>query len=182
MITPPIALTFAMLAGSLVLRFSGPATAVSAMPASPAIPAVPAIADDSTLLSYTVDSVRVIQRLTPTTDVVAVNIYLLGGARQLTAATQGIEAMLVSASKFGTRSHPDSTLRMAWANTGSVLESEMTSDWTMIGFRGIRDEFERSWDLITERLTQPTFPSAGVTTARKQAACRAQAAAREPRR
>ena len=162
MITPPIALTCTMLAAALVVRASGAADAPHAAPASPVI------ADDSTLLSYSVDSVRVIQRLTPTTDVVAVNIYLLGGTRQLTAASQGIEAMFVSASKYGTRSHPDSTLRMAWANTGSFLESELTSDWTMLGFRGVRDEFERSWDLIAERLTQPTFPSTGVTTARNR--------------
>lgn len=122
--------------------------------------------DDTTLLSYSVDSVRVIQRLTPSTEVVAVNIYLLGGARQLTAATQGIEAMLLTASKYGTRSFPDSTLRTAWAMTGSALESELTSDWTMLGFRGVSAEFDRSWDIVSERLIRPTFPAAGVSTAR----------------
>lgn len=127
-----------------------------------------AVADDSTLLSYSVDSVRVIQRLSPTTDVVAVNIYLLGGARQLTPATQGIEAMWLSASKYGTRNHPDSTQRTAWALTGSYFESDLTSDWTLFGFRGVSDEFDKSWDLVAERIAQPTFPSAGVTSARER--------------
>ena len=138
--------------------------------AAPAVHDAPSrfTADDTTLLSYSVDSVRVIQRLTPSTEVVAVNIYLLGGARQLTAATQGIEAMLLSASKYGTRSFPDSTLRTAWAMTGSALESELTSDWTMLGFRGVVGEFDRSWDIVAERLARPSFPSAGVATARER--------------
>lgn len=123
-------------------------------------------ADDSTLLSYTVDSVRVIQRLTPATGVVAVNIYLLGGSRQLTPATQGIEAMILSASRYGTRSHPDTTFRMAWATTGSFVESDITSDWTMLGFRGVPTAFDASFDLIGERLTQATFGEVGVMAAR----------------
>ncbi len=125
-----------------------------------------AVADDTTLFAYSVDSIRVVQRLTPTTDVVAVNIYLLGGARQLTPVTQGIEAMWLTASKYGTRNHPDSTQRTAWALTGSFFESDLTSDWTMFGFRGVRDEFDASWNLITERIAQPAFPSAGVTATR----------------
>lgn len=162
MTTLPIVVTLTLAASSFAANLGRPAAA------RPTPPSARMVAEDTTLLSYSVDSVRVIQRLSPTTDVVAVNVYLLGGARQLTAATQGIEAMLVSASKFGTKAHPDSSLRTAWANTGSFLASEVTSDWTMLGFRGIRDEFDRSWDLVTERLTQATFPSAGVTTARNR--------------
>ncbi len=125
-------------------------------------------ADDSNLVSYTVDSVRVIQRITPSTEVVAANVYLLGGSRQLTPATQGIEALLLTASKYGTRSHPDTTLRTAWAMTGSALAVEYTSDWTMLGFRSVQSEFDESWNLMTERLTQPQFPSEGVNTARQR--------------
>ncbi|MES3033423.1 MAG: insulinase family protein [Gemmatimonadota bacterium] len=125
-------------------------------------------ADDSTLLSYTVDSIRVIQRLTPATGVVAVNVYLLGGSRQLTPATQGIEAMLLTASRYGTRTHPDTTFRIAWAGTGSFVATDITSDWTMLGFRGVPSAFDASFDLIGERLTQPTFGEVGVTAARER--------------
>lgn len=126
------------------------------------------VADDTMVLSYTVDSVRVIQRLNPMTDVIAVNVYLLGGSRQLTATTQGIEAMLASASRYGTRSFPDTTLRTAWGMTGSDATVEITNDWTMLGFRGVRDEFDRSWDIIAERLTAPTLRAEAVDVARER--------------
>ncbi len=123
-------------------------------------------ADDTTVLSYMVDSVRVIQRLNGATDVVAVNVYLLGGSRQLTERTQGIESMILTASRYGTRSFPDTTLRAIWGQTGSELTSAIGSDWTMLGFRGVRQEFDRSWNIVTERMTVPTLSAAAVDVAR----------------
>jgi predicted Zn-dependent peptidase len=124
------------------------------------------IADDTLVISYMVDSVRVIQRINPFTDVVAVNVYLLGGSSQLTPATQGIESLILSASRYGTRSYPDTTLRIAWGQTGSAMTSEVTSDWTMLGFRGVSSEFNKSWDIVTERLTAPSLRPEAVDVAR----------------
>lgn len=123
-------------------------------------------APDTTLLSYVVDSVRVIQRLSSNTEVVAVNVYLLGGSRQLTPESQGVEAMLLAASRYGTRGFADTTLRVAWNRTGSSAVSEMTRDWTMLGFRGVVEEFDRSWDIVIERLTVPTLTAASIDVAR----------------
>ena len=128
----------------------------------------PHIADDTAVISYLADSVRVIQRLNPFTNVVAVNIYLLGGSRQLTPTTQGIESMLLTASRYGTRSFPDTTLRTAWGLTGSTAVSDVTNDWTMLGFRGVRDEFDRSWDIISDRLTAPSLKPDMIEIARER--------------
>ena len=124
------------------------------------------VEDDSLVVSYVADSVKVIQRINPLTEVVAVNIYLLGGSRLLTPATQGIESMLLTASRYGTRNFPDTTLRTAWGLTGSAAVSEVTNDWTMLGFRGAREEFDRSWDIITDRLTAPSLRPTALEVAR----------------
>jgi zinc protease len=126
------------------------------------------VADDSTVMSYVTDSVKVVQRLNPLTNVVAVNIYLLGGSRQLTPSTQGIESMLLAASRYGTRGFPDTTLRTAWGLTGSSAVTEITNDWTMLGFRGAREEFDRSWDIISDRITAPTLSADAVEIARER--------------
>jgi hypothetical protein len=52
---------------------------------------------DTLTTTYTVSGVRVIHRRT-NTSIVAANLYLLGGVRQLTAATAGIETFLLAAS------------------------------------------------------------------------------------
>jgi zinc protease len=131
-----------------------------------ALDRAPVFADDTSVVTYMVDSVRVIQRINPLTDVVAANVYLLGGSQQLTPATQGIESMLLIASRYGTRSYPDSALRAVWGRTGSWMTSEITNDWTMLGFRGIPGEFDTSWNIVSERLTAPRLQPDAIELAR----------------
>lgn len=147
-------------AGLLAAAFSG------ALDRSTTAGGMAPIADDTMVISYVTDSVKVVQRLNPLTSVVAVNVYLLGGSRLLTPATQGIESMILGASRYGTRGFPDTTLRTAWGLTGSSAATEITNDWTMLGFRGARDEFDRSWDIITERITVPTLRPGAIELAR----------------
>ncbi len=52
------------------------------------------------------ERLKVILRRNPSNDVVAANVYLLGGTQQLTPATQGIESFLLNASERGTQRFP----------------------------------------------------------------------------
>ena len=53
---------------------------------------------DTLTSEFEVAGVRVILRRNTANDVVAANLYLLGGTRQVTAADAGIEVLLLSAS------------------------------------------------------------------------------------
>src|SRR5687768_3249095 len=75
-------------------------------------------AADSTTSEFEVNGLRVILRRNTATDVVAANLYLLGGARQLTPQTQGIEALLFAASERGSRKFPGPRLRQELARVG----------------------------------------------------------------
>ena len=67
----------------VVLAASAPAQARrGGMPAAPA-----AAAPDTGTIAYDVDGIRVIQRHTGSGDIVVANLYLLGGVRQVTAAS-----------------------------------------------------------------------------------------------
>src|SRR6476620_4492845 len=63
-------------------------------------------AADTTTSEFEVNGLKVILRRNMATDVVAANLYLLGGTRQLTPQTQGIEALLFAASERGSRRFP----------------------------------------------------------------------------
>ena len=56
-------------------------------------------AADTSTTEFTVDGVNVILRRNTANDVVAANLFLLGGVQQLTAATQGIEQFLLAVSE-----------------------------------------------------------------------------------
>ena len=123
---------------------------------------------DSLTVSYDVSGLKIIQRPNYANDVIAVHLYLLGGRRQLTAETQGIEAFLVRASKYGTAKYPGDSTRMAWSRTGSVFMAEAGDDWTDVGFLAVTSEFDSTWSVFAERLIHPTLSAASVALVRQQ--------------
>jgi zinc protease len=123
---------------------------------------------DSITTAFTVGGVRVILRPNFATDVVAVNLYLLGGTRQLRADTQGIEPLLLDVAAFGSAHYPADTSRMAWGRTGSRLVVGTEADWTLYGFRGIKQEFDSSWNIFTDRLMHPALAASDVEVVRRK--------------
>ncbi|MDQ3674594.1 MAG: hypothetical protein M3365_09490, partial [Gemmatimonadota bacterium] len=63
--------------------------------------------------SFDVSGVRVILRQNAANNVVAANLYLLGGARQVTDANAGIEPVILEVSERGTNRYPGNVLRRA---------------------------------------------------------------------
>lgn len=117
---------------------------------------------------YDVGGVRVIQRTNHANDVVAVNVYLLGGTRQLTAKTAGIEPLYLAASEYGTERYPKAAARRARAHTGSHIVIEPGVDWTVFGFRGVKQDFDSTWAIFAERLMHPTLDASDVSLVRSQ--------------
>jgi zinc protease len=123
---------------------------------------------DTTTTAFEVGGVRVIHRPLSANEVVAVNLYLLGGSAQLNAQNAGIEAMLLRASEFGTQAYPGRATRMELARTGSRISIQTEPDWTMIGFRGIRSEFDSTWSVFADRVMRPAVEPNYVDVVRKR--------------
>jgi zinc protease len=155
----------APLAAQSVVR--PPALLADATP--PGRGAAPAIepAADSATTSYTIDGVQVIHRRTGN-DVVAVNLYLLGGTRQVTPATAGIELLLLAASERGTAGYSKERIRDIGALTGSSYVIDPAPDWTMFGFRGIRGALDSTWSLFADRVMRPTLEPSELELVRAQ--------------
>jgi zinc protease len=122
----------------------------------------------ATTTDFLVDGVHVVLRQTTANDVVAANLYLLGGTRQLTPETQGIEAMLLIASDRGTKRFSKDELRALTARLGSDIVIAPGVDWTMIGARSLRDAFDSTWMVLADRVTSPRLDSAEVERVREQ--------------
>ena len=123
---------------------------------------------DTVTVSYEVAGVRVIHRVVQTNDVVAVNLYLLGGSRQTRPSHAGIEPFLLHASEYGTKSYPGESARRRLAHTGSWISVGATPDYTRIAFRGIKQEFDSTWAVFADRVLHPTLDSTAIEIARGQ--------------
>jgi zinc protease len=128
-------------------------------PGFAAQPAAHPPADTSTS-AYTVSGLRVIHRVNPASDVVAVRLYLLGGTRQLTAATAGIETFLLRAVAF---EH-----RRARARTGCIPTLEPHADWTVAGFVCLTRDLDSAWAAFVGALVHPTLSDAAIARARDE--------------
>lgn len=118
--------------------------------------------------AFDVDGVRVIVRHNPANDVVAASLYLLGGTRQLTRATQGIELLLLAASERGTRRYSREALRRTMAQTASTISIDPSEDWTRVSLRTVRAELDSSWAALADRVMAPTLAAPDVELVRAQ--------------
>src|SRR3954465_5334582 len=94
-----------------------------------------ALALGTVTTSFEVDGVKVILRESNANNVVAANLYLLGGTRQITAANAGIEPLVLEGSERGTKNYPKATLRRKMSRLGSEIVTVPSDDWTMFGIR-----------------------------------------------
>jgi zinc protease len=119
---------------------------------------------DSLTIDYDVGGVHVIQRPTYANNVVSVQLYLLGGTRQLTPATAGIERLALEAASEGSGHYPGIRSSVALRRTGSRVGISSGFDWTVFQFVGLADQFDSTWAVFADRIVAPTLDSAAVAT------------------
>jgi len=146
-----------------------------------AAPLTPARAQtDTGTTSFDVNGVKVILRRNTANDVIAANVYLLGGTQQLSPATQGIEVMLLRASERGTKRYPGEKVRQALVRTGCSIGIAPSEDWTVFGTTCIRATFDSTWNVLANRLMEPTLDSSEVELVRERMLTSAREASSAP--
>ncbi len=123
---------------------------------------------DTLTTARQVAGVRIIQRINRRNDLVAVRLYLLGGTRQLTDRTAGIEELLLHAAANGTEHYPSGESQRAMARAGAVEVLDPEVDWTVTGFSALHQDLDSAWAAFADRLTSPTLDSDAVRQAREQ--------------
>ncbi len=127
-----------------------------------------ALAMTALTTSFDVSGVHVILRQNDANNVVAANLYLLGGARQVTEANAGIEPILLDVSERGTQRYPKSTLRRAMSRLGSEIVVAPSTDWTMFGIRSSAEVFDSTWAIFADRVIHPTLAKAEINVVKAQ--------------
>jgi len=127
-----------------------------------------ALAMASLTTSFDVSGVHVILRQNNANNVVAANLYLLGGARQVTEANAGIEPILLDVSERGTQRYPKNSLRRAMSRLGSEIVVAPSADWTMFGIRSSTEVFDSTWAIFADRVMRPNLAKSEVNLVKAQ--------------
>lgn len=126
------------------------------------------VTDTSLTTSFTIDGINVILRKNSANNVVAANLYFLGGARQITAENAGIEPLLLAVSERGTRNYPKTELLRKMSLLGSQIVVSPSSDWTLFGIRTTTQVFDSTWMIFADRVMYPTLQSADIALIKSQ--------------
>jgi zinc protease len=127
-----------------------------------------ALAMASLTTSFDVSGVHVILRQNNANNVVAANLYLLGGARQVTDGNAGIEPILLDVSERGTQRYPKNVLRRAMSRLGSEIVVAPSADWTMFGIRSSTEVFDSTWAIFADRVMHPTLAKSEISLVKAQ--------------
>jgi Predicted Zn-dependent peptidases len=127
-----------------------------------------ALALSTLTTSFNVSGVQVILRKNTANNVVTVNLYLLGGARQIVLETAGIEPFLLEVSDRGTVRYPRAMLRRKMSALGSEIVTAPSDDWTMFGIRATTEVLDSTWAIFASRLMEPTLDPADIALLRTQ--------------
>jgi predicted Zn-dependent peptidase len=107
-----------------------------------------------------VSGVQVIHKIREGSRLVAVQLYLLGGTRQVTEETAGVELLLLRAADLESRD--------AIGRTGSRPTLDATLDWTVTGFVGMSDDLNPAWSGLMRQVVHPEFSDAALERARRE--------------
>lgn len=151
-------------------RPAAPAKAPNNAALAKAVELSPAVTSPTDTLTskFDVAGIPVILRRVSANNVVAANLYLLGGTRQLTAANQGIETLLLEASERGTAKYPRDVLRTKMARLGSAIGVGANADWTTISLRATTTGLDSTWAILADRVMAPRLDPADVELVREQ--------------
>src|SRR4051812_33498940 len=152
------------------ILFLGPIILAAATPVArtaPAHQASPIVADTATS-DFEINGLHVILRRNTATDVIAANLFLLGGVQQLTPQTQGIETLLLAVSARGSRKFPGPKLREELSRLGSEITIGASEDFSTYRMKAIRSTFDSTWAIYTDRLLSPTLLPADVELIKSQ--------------
>jgi zinc protease len=127
-----------------------------------------ALAVTSATTSFDVSGVHVILRQNDANNVVAANLYLLGGSRQVTEANAGIEPILLDVSDRGTQRYPKNSLRRAMSRLGSEIVLAPSADWTMFGIRSSAEVFDSTWAIFADRVMRPALAQSEINLVKAQ--------------
>ncbi len=152
----------ALLAAPAAAQRISPTLPMAQRPAS-----VTAVHADTSTSSYTIAGIPVIHRA-GAANLVVMNLYLLGGVRNATPETAGVEPMYLAVSEQGTERYPKDALRRAMARTGSAIALDANDDWTLFGIRTTTEELDSVWSIFSDRLMHPRLEPAEIDFVRHQ--------------
>lgn len=116
------------------------------------------VANQAALVSeFEVNGLKVLLKRRTSAPTVAAGLFIRGGARNITEKNAGIENFMLDVAAEATKKYPRETLRRELAGTGGGIGSGSNNDFSVISLASTRGNFDKTWDMFTDVILNPTF-------------------------
>lgn len=133
----------------------------------------PSITDQAALVSeFEVNGLKVLVKRRVNSPTVAAGLFIRGGARNITSTNAGIENLMLEAAREGSKNFPRETLRRELSKTGNTdaINANVTHDYSYFSLAATRQNFDRSWEIFTDIILNPSFTAENIAAARERIA------------
>ncbi len=114
-------------------------------------------ANEATTEFTTANGLKVIHRYVASNEVVATRVYFRGGSRNITEKNAGIETLMWEVAQLGTKNFTKSQINREKDRVGTIISAGSGYDFSVIPSICIRKHFDRTWNLLTDIVLNPTF-------------------------
>jgi zinc protease len=125
-------------------------------------------ANSSTTDFATANGLKTIHRRVTGNEVVAVQVYFRGGARNISEKDAGIESLLFEVATEGTKNFSKSEINRELARMGTVIDGDSGYDYSVMEMRCVRQNFDRSWQLLADTILNPVCDDKEVGLIKEQ--------------
>lgn len=116
------------------------------------------IARQASLVSeLDVNGLKVLVKRREGSQTVAVQLYIRGGAGNVTSTNAGVEAFMLSVASEASTGFPRDRMRKELARMGTVIGGSVNLDYSALSMAATRTNFDRSWDIFTDVALHPAF-------------------------
>lgn len=122
----------------------------------------------SLVKEFDVNGLKVLVKRRSNAPTVAAGLFIRGGARNITDKNAGIESLTLNVAVEGSKKYPKEIIRRKLAETGSLMAAGVTTDYSVLNFASTRQDFDETWKLFTDVVTNPTFAENDVERIRQQ--------------
>jgi predicted Zn-dependent peptidase len=157
-----------------IVSIAVPFAAQEARPAGvspgPVAVARPALLSDAAALvsEFDVNGLKVLVKRREGSQTVVAGLFIKGGARNITAASAGIENLMLDAMSEASVSFPRERLRTEQSRLGSSISSGVNYDYSVLSLASTRPNFDRSWEIFTDVALRPAFATEDVERVRNR--------------
>jgi zinc protease len=125
-------------------------------------------ANSSTNDFVTPNGLKAIHRRVTGNEVVAVQVYFRGGARNISEKDAGVESLLFEVATEGTKNFSKSEINRELARMGTQLDGDSGYDYSVMEMRCVRQNFDRSWQLLADTILNPICDDKEITLVKDQ--------------